>query len=145
MQSQPLEKSVLARPTGDITMSVLLVDPDHDLRDSRRLLLSSRNISVITVSSYAEVYQLSEHGCYNLIVLSIRPNEVQACHVAEYARRCWPKARLLLLGDSCGCLDDPLYDEIVNPSGNPSGLIEAAERLLESVHTGRIVPVVPWH
>ena len=146
MQSQPLETNAPGGRTVDTTSSVLLVDPDPDpdLRDSRRLLLTSRHISVLAISSYAEVYQLPELGCYNLIVLSIRPNEIKACHVAEYARRRWPKARLLLLGDSCGSLDDPLYDEIVNPSGNPSGFIEAAERLLESVRTGRIVPIVPW-
>ncbi len=126
-------------------MSVLLVSPESDLLDTRHRLLSSSHISVHAIGNYAEVYQLPEHNRYNLIVLSIRPNQIQACHVAEYARHRWPKAKLLLLGENCGCFEDHLYDEIVNPCGNPSGLIQAAERLLESIRIGRIIPGVPWH
>ena len=98
-------------------------------------MLSCSQISVHAVGSYSDVYQLPELGCYNLIVLSIRPNETQACHVAEYARQRWPNAKLLLLGENLECIDDPLYDEIVNPHCNPAGFVEAAKRLLESART----------
>ncbi len=145
MQSQILQRNVVAKQSRDTVMPVLLVDPEPDLLDTRYRLLSSSHISVHAIGSYAEVYQLPELDCYNLIVVSIRPNLLQACHVAEYARHRWPQAKLLLLGENCGCFEDHLYDEIVNPCGNPSGLIQAAERLLESVRIGRIIPGVPWH
>ncbi len=145
MQSQTLQRNVVANQARDTVMPVLLVDPEPDLLDTRSLLLSSSHTSVHAIGSYAEVYRLPEPCCYNLIVLSIRPNEMQACHVAEYARHRWPNAKLLLLGENCGCLEDHLYDEIVNPCGNPAGFIRAAERLLESVRIGCIIPGVPWH
>jgi hypothetical protein len=134
-----LASDVPARSTATQAMSVLLVEPDPELRDSRYLLLSCLRIPVLTVGSYAEVFQLLEPTCYSLIVLSIRSNERQASHVAEYMRRRWPTAKILLLGDTCGYLDDPLYDERVNACGNPSGVVKAAERLLESIQTGRII------
>jgi CheY-like chemotaxis protein len=118
---------------------VLLVDADTELRDSRSLLLSSRKLAVCSVGSYAEVIQLPETSCYNLVVLNMRPSEVQTSHVAEYVRRHWPKTKILLLGESCGCLDDPLYDDIVNAYCNPSGLIEAAENLLKPLRTDVIL------
>ena len=51
--------------------SVLFVDADPELRDSRRLLLSSLHLPVHTVESYAEVFQLPEPSHYNLVVLNI--------------------------------------------------------------------------
>jgi len=119
-------------------MPVLLVDPEPGLRDLRYLLLSTLRIPVHAVGSYAEVFQLSGPDCYNLVVLCIRPNEKQASYVAEYVRRRWPKAKVLLLGKSSGCIDDPLYDDIVDPYCNPSGFVEATKRLLEWVRTGRM-------
>jgi hypothetical protein len=145
MQRETLQMNAPAGQSRDTVMSVLLVSPEPDLLDTRHRLLSSSHISVHPLGSYAEVYQLPETDRYNLIVLSIRPNEMQACHVAEYARHRWPNAKLLLLGESCGCLEDHLYDDIVNPRGNPAGFIEAAECLLESARIGRIIPGVPWH
>lgn len=119
--------------------SVLFVDADPELRDSRRLLLSSLHLPVHTVESYAEVFQLPEPSHYNLVVLNIHPNERQASNVAEYVRRRWPQAKVLLLGDTCGSLPDPLYDDIVNPYCNPAGFVHSAQNLLEWTRTGRIV------
>jgi DNA-binding NtrC family response regulator len=145
MKRQTIQEHRLVGQSIGTATSVLLVDPEPDLLDTRCRLISCSHISVHAIGNYAQIYQLLELDGYNLIVLSLRPNEIQACHVAEYARRRWPKAKLLLLGESCGCLDDPLYDEIVNPCGNSAGFIEAAERLLESTRTGRIIPTVPWY
>jgi len=145
MKRQTIQEHRLVGQSIGTATSVLLVDPEPDLLDTGCRLISCSHISVHAIGNYAQIYQLLELDGYNLIVLSLRPNEIQACHVAEYARRRWPKAKLLLLGESCGCLDDPLYDEIVNPCGNSAGFIEAAERLLESTRTGRIIPTVPWY
>jgi len=128
------------RLIDSMAMSALLVDSDPELRDSRYLLSSSLHIPVHTVTSYAEVFLLTEPSCYNLVVLSTRPNDKQASYVAVFVRNRWPTAKILLLGENCGCLDDPMYDDIVNPRYNSAGLVQAAQRLLEWVRTGRILP-----
>lgn len=119
------------RLTDSTAMSALLVDSDPELRDSRYLLLSSLHIPVHIVSSYAEVFQLTEPSCYNLVVLSTRPNDKQASYVAVFVRNRWPTAKILLLGVNCGCLDDPMYDDIVNPRCDPAEFVRTAQRLLQ--------------
>ena len=109
-----------------------------ELRESRYLLLSCLRIPVLAVGSYAEVFQLLEPTCYNLLVLSIRPNERQASHVATHVLSRWPSAKILVLGGTCEYLGDPMCDERVNACCNPSGVVKAAERLLKSARTGRI-------
>lgn len=141
MQREAPENQVTASSPGDSARSVLLVHPEAGTRDVNCLLLSCRHLSVHAVGSYAEVYQLPAQAGYNLIVLDIRPNEAEACQVAEHARQRWPRARLLLLGESCEDIDDPLYDEMVNPYGNPDGLIEAVERLLACARGSGIIPL----
>jgi hypothetical protein len=43
-------------------------------------------------------------------------------------------AKILLLGRPSENFDDPLYDDAVNPSCNPSGIVETADRLLRARH-----------
>ena len=53
--------------------------------------------------------------------------------VASHARRRWPSAKVLLLGTLVTELDDPLYDEVVYPGFNSSGLLEVSRRLLSGI------------
>jgi CheY-like chemotaxis protein len=145
MQRETPENRVITGRPSESATSVLLVDPEPGARDLNCRLLSYRQLSIHAVGSYAEVYQLPEHACYNLIVLDIRPNEVWACQVAEHARRRWPRAKLLLLGESCEYIDDPLYDEMVDPYGNTAGFIEAVERLLAFARSSDILPIDTGH
>ncbi len=132
--------NALTGSTGSLAMPVLLVDSDPELRDSRSFLLSALSIPVSVVGSYEELCSLPTTNSYNLVALTVRPDEKRASQIAEYVRRRWPKAKILLLGESCGCVEDPLYDDIVNPRYNPAALVQAAQRLLESVRIGRIFP-----
>jgi len=118
------------RLTDSTALSALLVDSDPEFRVSRYLLSSSLHIPVHTVSSYAEVIQLTEPSSFNLVVLSIRPNDRQASYVAVFVRNRWPRAKILLLGENCGCLDDPMYDDIVNPRCDPAEFVRTAQRLM---------------
>jgi DNA-binding NtrC family response regulator len=108
----------------------LLVDLEVEVQESRLLLLSFLHISVHSVASYAEVFRLNHAINFNLVVLNIYPNDQRASHVAAYVRRKWPRAKVLLLATDCGCVEDPLYDDIVDPCSNPADLVEVARRLL---------------
>ena len=112
--------------------SILLVESDPELRDSRCLLLSALQHPVLAVSAYTEVCALPADSNCGLVAIDICPNEYEASRIAVYARKTWPKAKILLLGHPSDDFDDPLYDDAVNPSCNPSGIVECADKLLRT-------------
>ena len=109
---------------------ILLVDPDPDLRDTRRALLTGLHSPVEAVGTSLEVFRLTPESSYGLVAISLMAGLSEVSHVALYVRHRWPEAKILLLGEICGGLDDPLYDERVNPPCNPSDLAEVSKRLL---------------
>jgi hypothetical protein len=112
--------------------SILLVESDPYLRDSRRLLLGTLRHPVLAVSAYTDVCALPSDSNCALVAIGIATNEHEASRIAVHARRTWPMAKILLLGSPSGNFDDPLYDDAVNPSCNPSGIVESAEKLLRA-------------
>ena len=112
--------------------SILLVEADPELRDSRRLLLSSIQHPVLAVSAYSEVCSLPADSNCCLVAIDICPNEHEAVRIAMHIRRTWPNAKILLLGNPSDEFDDPLYDDSVSPSYNPSGVVESADKLLRT-------------
>jgi hypothetical protein len=112
--------------------SILLVESDPELRDSRRLLLSALRHPVLVVSAYTEVCALPADSNCGLVAIDIYPNEHEAARIAVHARRTWPRAKILLLGHPSNDFDDPLYDDAVNPFRNPSGIVESADKLLRA-------------
>jgi hypothetical protein len=112
--------------------AILLVEADLILRESRALLLSTLNLPVLKASSYCDTCRLPDSASISLAAISLLPCESEAQKVAAYVRRQWCSARILLLGTPKVEFDDPLYDEIVCPGFNPSGLLEASRRLLSS-------------
>jgi CheY-like chemotaxis protein len=124
---------------ASFTERLLLVEPDLELRESRSLLLSSLRLTVHAAGYHLDLFQLLHENRYKLIVLELLRNEEYASQVAEFVRENWPEAKILLLGQSCGDLDDWLYDDIVDPCCNPAGIIQSAQRLLEWARTGRLI------
>ena len=112
--------------------SILLVEADPELRDSRRLLLSTLHHPVLAVGAYVDVCRLPPDSNCCLVAIDLTPSEHEAARIAEHARRTWPNAKILLLGRPTKDFDDPLYDDVVNPHFNPSGVIESADRLLRN-------------
>ena len=120
-------------PDGSIPLdlsSILLVEPNPELRDSRRLLLGALLHPVLAVSAYLEVCALPADSNCALIAIDLTPNEHEAFRIATHARRTWPRAKILLLGQPSEDFDDPLYDDAVSSCCNPSGIVECADKLL---------------
>ena len=126
----PLERGVQNLPLS--LTSVLLVEVDRELRDSRKLLLSSLAQPVLAVCGYREVVSLPAGSNCSLAVIGVAPDEIAAVRTASHVRHTWPAAKILLLGRPSDLFDDPLYDESVVASGNPAGVVGAARRLLQS-------------
>jgi hypothetical protein len=112
--------------------SILLVEPDPHIPDSRRLLLGALRHPVLAVSAYTDVCALPGDSNCALVAIGIATNECEASRIAVHARRTWPTAKILLLGSPSENFDDPLYDDAVNPSCNPSGIVESADKLLRA-------------
>jgi hypothetical protein len=130
LKKSQLQTTLLSREIPLDLSSILLVEANPELRDSRRLLLSTLQHPVFAVSAYIDVCKLPADSNCCLIAIAISTNEHEAERIAGYARRTWPNAKILLLGCPCKQFDDLLYDDAVNPSFNPSGVVERADRLL---------------
>lgn len=111
--------------------SILLVEQDPELRASRRILLGCLEHPVLAVSAYPEVCQLPRDSNCCLVAADLSPNEHEARRIAVHTRLTWPGAKILLLGQPSMDFDDPLYDDSVSPSCNPSGVVETAKRPLK--------------
>jgi CheY-like chemotaxis protein len=111
--------------------SILLFEPDPDLRSTRRLLLSSLGYPVLAVGGYQEICRLPLDSNCCLVAIDLSPNEREARRAAFHARRYWPEAQILLLGSPSDEFDDPLYDDAVPYAWNPAGVVHSARRLLD--------------
>jgi DNA-binding NtrC family response regulator len=117
--------------------SVLLADRDIELLSYRALLLSRSNYSVITAGNYREIFDLRGERSFLLAVLSCSLGEFALRAAAEFVRRQWPSARILILGSARAILDDSLYDEAVDCRFQPQELLNVIERLCEDDWTLR--------
>jgi hypothetical protein len=86
--------------------SILLVESDPTLRDSRRLLLSALRHRALAVSAYAEVCALPADSNCGPVAIDICPDEHEASRIVVHARRTCPNAKILLLGHPSDDFDD---------------------------------------
>ena len=112
-----------ARPT------ILLIEGDDELRESRLLLLSCISADVHIVNPVVAQVDLEPSNSVGLVVIPLIAVS-RTADIACLARRQWPRAKILLVGKSCEQLQDALYDEIVDACCNPVGFVEVSRRLL---------------
>jgi hypothetical protein len=115
---------------------VLIVDSNLELQHSRSLLLSSLGLPVDMAAGVSDVFRLSRKIRYHLVVINGIRSDGQAATIAECVRTRWPTARVLLLGESCGVLDDWLYDDLIDPGNGPAGVVQSAQAMLDWARTG---------
>lgn len=111
--------------------SVLLVEPDLNLLANRALLLSRSDYTVAIANNYREIFELRGEAGFHLAVLSDTLGELALCAAAEFVRRQWPSARILILGSARVPLEDYLYDEVVDHRFQPKELLDTLSRLCE--------------
>jgi len=110
---------------------VLLVEPDLEMLAARTLLLSKSNYIVAPAGSYCEIFGLRSDIGFRLAVLSDTLGELALRAAAEFIRRQWPSARVLILGNARAALEDHLYDEVVNHRFQPKEFLDTLARLSE--------------
>lgn len=117
--------------------TALLVDSDSATSSTRVFLLSEFNVTVTPVTGYAEVFSTLEHCRYSLVAISMKAGFEEVRNTAVHVRKSWPDTKILLLGTSTLDLDDPLYDDIVDPAFHPAALVRSVLQLLAlSAHRG---------
>jgi hypothetical protein len=116
---------------------VLLVEPDLDVLSDRTLLLSRSKYTVAPASSYREIFGLRSEIGFGLAVLNDSLGGLALRAAAEFVRRQWPSARILILGNAQATLEDYLYDEAVNHRIESTEFLDTLARLSEDSWTLR--------
>ena len=129
MNPHPISQSSrLARPVFQ-RRNVLLVEHDEMLLATRTVWLTDRRYGVFTARDCTEVFAHAHVQEIAVVVVSqaFVPLELRA--IAEFTRRHWPRAGILVVGHGVPRLEDPLYDEHVDPDTQPESLLAAVEQL----------------
>ena len=106
----------------------LLVDPDPDLLETRKLLLSGCSDSVLTACTFGDVFDLQHGDEPHIAILGEALGPIQLPAVAVFIRHQWPRTRILVVGQAASFLEDQLYDENVTGRFGPEEFLAAVER-----------------
>jgi len=81
-------------------------------------------------TSYWDLCSLSlhYHEEFQVALLEVSPSPRELRRRAEYIRRRWPGAAIVLIADGRIALDDPLYDERVPSNIGPDELLTVIDR-----------------
>ena len=129
MNPYPISQfSRLARPAFQRS-NVLLVEHDEMLLATRTVWLTDRRYGVFTARDCTEVFAHAHVQEIAVVVVSqaFVPLELRA--IAEFTRRHWPRAGILVVGHGVPRLEDALYDEHVDPDSQSESLLVAVEQL----------------
>ncbi|UWZ83602.1 hypothetical protein [Occallatibacter riparius] len=96
-------------------------------------LLPEDRYTLLVVSNYWDLcsFSVNETEAISVAVLEHTESKGDLRRSAEYVRRRWPDARIILLGHRGDLLEDQLYDERVTPGIHPPELLSVIEHLLK--------------
>jgi DNA-binding response OmpR family regulator len=129
MNSQAISQSSRMPHTAFQQSNVLLVEHDEGLLKTRTMLLTAWHYGVFTARDYREVFAHAQVQEIAVVVISQAFNPLELRAIAEFARRRWPKAGILVVGRGVPPLEDQLYDENVDPNFQPQSLLAAVDQL----------------
>lgn len=109
---------------------VLAFGPEEWIHAVRQALPGRQKNSFIDVKSLCAMCSLPETVCVDVAVLhhSLAPNDLR--YAAEYIRRRWQNALIIVIGDHAKQLDDPLYDDWASCTISPEELMCLIEKLI---------------
>lgn len=112
-------------------LSILAVGPAQSADLVRDALLLRPHSRLTVAASYWDLCSLSLHqrSHFQVAVLINAGPVHQLRRSAEYIRRRWPNAAILLLGNNPGVLEDALYDQRVPSRIEPDELLAIIDLL----------------
>ena len=116
-------------------LSVGLSELAYLVRDALMLRPHSK---LAVVSNYWDLCSMSlQREEFQVAVLNDANPARELRRRAEYIRRSWPNAAILLVGGSSEALEQPLYDEGVPTRIEPADLLTVIDRMNPSVVESR--------
>jgi hypothetical protein len=99
----------------------------------RDAILLRHRARLLVATNYRELCSLSSNEAehVSVAVLEVSTSHGELLRKAEYVRRRWPDAPIVVVGSSAGPLEDPLYDDRVLPGITPTEMLAIIERLLK--------------
>jgi hypothetical protein len=110
-------------------LSLGLEEWSNTLRDA---VLFGKGYGFAGVSSYWNLCRLPEAVSADIAILHDSFPKHELRYAAEYIRRRWPTAIILLMGQGEAVLDDPLYDDRTGAGISPDTLVSMIEKSLAS-------------
>jgi hypothetical protein len=118
-------------------LSVLVIGSMELTNVVRDALVLCGRSRLAVAANYWDLCSLSlrETAHFQLAILDVSFSDRELRRRAEYIRRRWADAAILLVRDDCDLLDDPLYDERIPAGINPEELAAVIERLAGTEET----------
>jgi hypothetical protein len=118
-------------------LSVLVIGSMELTNVVRDALVLCGRSRLAVAANYWELCSLSlcEAAQFQIAILDVSFSDRELRRRAEYIRRRWANAAILLVRDDRDLLDDPLYDERIPAGINPEELAAVIERLAETEET----------
>lgn len=109
---------------------VLSIGPSAISLAAYERYLQERGLALEVVSGCRDLYQTEMNDGCEVAVLHHSLSLDELNDAAQFIRRRWPAARILLIRPEEWWIDDALYDERLVPDSNPELLLSAVERLV---------------
>ena len=118
-------------------LSVLVIGSMELTNVVRDALVLCGRSRLAVAANYWDLCSLSlrEAAQFQVAILDVSFSDRELRRRAEYIRRRWADAAVLLVCDDCDLLDDPLYDERIPAGINPEELAAVIERLAGTEET----------
>ena len=114
-------------------LNVVAIGSSQLIERIRTALFHNRRFSLLVADNYWELCLLprKEAHLVSVAVLEHLNPGRELRRKAEYIRRRWPDAQIILVGNHAAILEDQLYDERVPSGVRAEELLEVIERLLK--------------
>lgn len=111
---------------------VLMVGPLESGNAVRSALLGEPNLTISVVADYRELWTIPSQEAFDLVVLNVTLSTFELEASGRLIRQRWPHARILVVRQGEGFLEDELYDDRVTVRETPEVLRGRIGRLMAS-------------
>jgi len=109
---------------------VLIVGPMDSGNKVRSALLGESNLTISIVTNYLELWTIPNQEFIHLVILNKTLSTFELDASSRLVRQRWPRAKILVVHQGEGFLEDALYDDRVKVGDTPEVLRDRIGRLL---------------
>jgi len=127
------ERGVHAYETSSLRADhVLMVGPMESGNVVRSALLGEPNLTISIVANYRELWTIPNQETVHLVILNVTLSTFELEASCRLIRQRWPRAKIVVVRQGEGFLEDALYDDRVKVGDTPEFLRVRIGRLLIS-------------